>query len=47
MNSSPETTVSKPWTSKDEFEMAEVLRCTWKMDLHLIMASSSFFLVSN
>ncbi len=47
MNSSPETTISKAWTSKDELETAEVLRCTWKMDLHLIMASSGFFLVSN
>jgi hypothetical protein len=47
MNSSAETTISKAWTSKDEFETAEVLRRTWKMDLHLIMASSGFFLVSN
>jgi hypothetical protein len=47
MNCSPETIISKAWMSKDEFERAEVLRCTWKMDLHLIMASSGFFLVSN
>jgi hypothetical protein len=46
MNSSREITISKAWTSKDEFETI-VLRCTWKMDLHLIMASYGFFLVSN